>query len=117
MSYQSRHRIADQPVVFVTPASSQPPLKHRLAMTFKRWRERSLARRQLAAMDARSLPTREFPRCCLNQANRSGSLGRCAGASSVSFNAPFRGTLANAQRLSRAKRAPTSGGPACGVLR
>jgi uncharacterized protein YjiS (DUF1127 family) len=55
MSYQSRHRIADQPVIFVTPASSRPSLKHRLAMMFRLWRERSLARRHLAAMDARSL--------------------------------------------------------------
>ena len=55
MSYQSRHRIADQPVVFVTPTSSRPSPRHRLAMTLKLWRERSLARRHLAAMDARSL--------------------------------------------------------------
>jgi len=55
MSFQSRHRIADQPAVFVTPASSRPSLKHHLAMTFKLWRERSQARRHLAAMDARSL--------------------------------------------------------------
>ena len=55
MSYQSRHRIAAQPVVLVTPASSRLSVKHRLAMTFKLWRERSLARRHLAAMDARSL--------------------------------------------------------------
>ncbi len=43
MSYQSRHRIIDQPVVFVTPASSRPSLRKRLVMTFKVWRERSLA--------------------------------------------------------------------------
>jgi uncharacterized protein YjiS (DUF1127 family) len=55
MSYQSRQRIADQSVVFVTPVSSRPSLPHRLAMTFKLWRERIAARRNLAAMDARSL--------------------------------------------------------------
>lgn len=59
MSYQSRQRIADQSVTFVTPASSpvssRPPLRHRLAMTLKVWRERIAARRNLAAMDARSL--------------------------------------------------------------
>ena len=55
MSYQSRQRIADQPVVFVTPASSRGSLRQRLAMTLKLWRDRSLARRHLAAMDSRSL--------------------------------------------------------------
>jgi uncharacterized protein YjiS (DUF1127 family) len=55
MSYQSRQRIADQSVAFVTPVSSRPPLRHRLAMTFKVWRQRIAARRNLAAMDARSL--------------------------------------------------------------
>ena len=55
MSYQSRQRIADQAVSFVTPVSSQPSLRHRLAMTLKIWRERIAARRNLAAMDARSL--------------------------------------------------------------
>jgi uncharacterized protein YjiS (DUF1127 family) len=59
MSYQSSQRIADQAVVFVTPVSSpvssRPSLRHRLAMTFKLWRERTAARRNLAAMDARSL--------------------------------------------------------------
>ena len=59
MSYQSRQRIADQAVTFVTPvtspASSRPSLRHRLAMTLKIWRDRTAARRNLAAMDARSL--------------------------------------------------------------
>lgn len=55
MSYQSRQRIADQAVVFVTPAAPPPSLRHRLAMTLKIWRERTSARRNLAAMDARSL--------------------------------------------------------------
>ncbi len=55
MSYQSRHRITDQPVAFLTPVSSRPSLRKRFAMTLRVWRERSLARRHLAAMDARSL--------------------------------------------------------------
>jgi uncharacterized protein YjiS (DUF1127 family) len=55
MSYQSRHRVVDQSVVFVTPATPRSSLPQRLAMTIKVWRERSLARRHLAAMDARSL--------------------------------------------------------------
>ena len=55
MSYQSRQRIADQAVTFMTPASSRPTLRHRLAMTLKVWRQRVAARRNLAAMDARSL--------------------------------------------------------------
>jgi uncharacterized protein YjiS (DUF1127 family) len=55
MSYQSRQRIADQAVVFVTPVSSRLSLRHRLAMTLRIWRERIAARRNLAAMDARSL--------------------------------------------------------------
>jgi uncharacterized protein YjiS (DUF1127 family) len=55
MSYQSRQRIADQAVTFVSPASSRPSLRHRLAMTLAIWRERIATRRTLAAMDARSL--------------------------------------------------------------
>jgi uncharacterized protein YjiS (DUF1127 family) len=55
MSYQSRQRFAAHPVGFATPMSPRPPLRHRLAMTFKVWRERTAARRNLAAMDARSL--------------------------------------------------------------
>ena len=55
MSYQSRQRLADQSVTFVTQVSSRPSLRHRLAMTLKIWRERIAARRNLAAMDARSL--------------------------------------------------------------
>lgn len=55
MSYQSRQRIADRAVTFATPASPRPSLRHRLAMTFAIWRERVTARRNLAAMDARSL--------------------------------------------------------------
>ncbi len=61
MTSQSRHRIADQPIVFVTSTSLRPSLKHRLAMTLKLWRERSMARRHLAAMDARSLRDAGIP--------------------------------------------------------
>jgi uncharacterized protein YjiS (DUF1127 family) len=55
MSYESRHRIADQPGAFVTSVLPRPSLGHRLAATLKLWRERTAARRHLAAMDARSL--------------------------------------------------------------
>jgi uncharacterized protein YjiS (DUF1127 family) len=55
MSYQSRQRIADQAITFVTSAPLRPSLSHRLAMTLKIWRERVAARRNLAAMDTRSL--------------------------------------------------------------
>ncbi len=55
MSYQSRQRLADQSVTFVTQVSLRPSLRHRLAMTLTLWRERIAARRNLAAMDARSL--------------------------------------------------------------
>jgi len=55
MSYESRHRIAGQYLVLATPVSPRPRLGARLAMTLKLWRERKVARRDLAAMDARSL--------------------------------------------------------------
>ncbi|MEA2804361.1 MAG: hypothetical protein QOG78_3785 [Rhodospirillaceae bacterium] len=55
MSYESRHRIAQQSDAFVTPVLPRPSLGRRLAATLRRWRERSAARRYLAAMDARSL--------------------------------------------------------------
>ena len=55
MSYESRHRVADQPGAFATQVLPRPSLGHRLAATFKLWRERTAARRHLAAMDARSL--------------------------------------------------------------
>jgi uncharacterized protein YjiS (DUF1127 family) len=55
MSYESRHRIADQPGAFVTPVLASPSLGRRLAAILKLWRERNAARRYLAAMDARSL--------------------------------------------------------------
>ena len=55
MSYQSRQRIGAHPVAFVTPASPRPSLRRRLVMTLEIWRERIATRRNLAAMDARSL--------------------------------------------------------------
>ena len=55
MSYQSRQRIVAHPGAFLTPALPRPSLRHRLAMTLKLWRDRTAARRNLAAMDARSL--------------------------------------------------------------
>ena len=55
MSYESRQCIAQQPDAFVTPVLPRPSLGRRLAATLRRWRERSAARRYLAAMDARSL--------------------------------------------------------------
>ena len=55
MSYESRQRIAEQSVVFATPVAPPPSLGRRLAASLKLWRERSAARRYLAAMDARSL--------------------------------------------------------------
>lgn len=55
MSYQSRQRFAAHPVAFVTPVLPRQPLRSRLAMTLKVWRDRVSARRHLAAMDARSL--------------------------------------------------------------
>ncbi len=53
MSY--RQRIAAHPFALVTPVSSRPSLRRRLATTLKIWRDRVSMRRQLAAMDARSL--------------------------------------------------------------
>ena len=55
MSYQARHRIADRQVVLETLAPPPPNLGHRIAAMLRLWRERSAARRCLAAMDARSL--------------------------------------------------------------
>jgi uncharacterized protein YjiS (DUF1127 family) len=55
MSYQPRQRIADQDVVFMTPASPRPSLRQRIALKLAVWRARTVARRDLAAMDARSL--------------------------------------------------------------
>jgi uncharacterized protein YjiS (DUF1127 family) len=81
MSYESRHRIADQPGAFVTPVLPRPSLGRRLAAILKLWRERNAARRYLAAMDARSLRDEgsRRRRQPTNRANRSGSpLARCA---------------------------------------
>jgi uncharacterized protein YjiS (DUF1127 family) len=55
MSYESRPRIADQPDAFATSVLPRPSLGRRLAATLRLWRERTAARRYLAAMDARSL--------------------------------------------------------------
>jgi uncharacterized protein YjiS (DUF1127 family) len=55
MSYESRHRIAGQHLVLATPVPPRASLGARLAMTLKLWHERKVARRELAAMDARSL--------------------------------------------------------------
>jgi uncharacterized protein YjiS (DUF1127 family) len=55
MSFQSRHRLADQPNLLVTPFTAQPSLRQRIALTFAVWRHRTQARRNLAQMDARSL--------------------------------------------------------------
>ncbi len=59
MSFQSSNRLTFEQDLFVTPAApmSAPPrsLRQRLAVTIAVWRERTVARRCLAAMDARSL--------------------------------------------------------------
>lgn len=55
MSHQSHHRIADQSAAFVTLASPHTSVMRRMAATLALWRERRMARRYLAAMDARSL--------------------------------------------------------------
>lgn len=55
MSYQSRYRIDGQPDTFVTPASASLTVRQRVAARLKLWRERVVARRHLAEMDARSL--------------------------------------------------------------
>jgi len=55
MSYQSRYRTKGQPDAFITPASAPLSVRQRLVARLKLWRERVVARRHLAAMDARSL--------------------------------------------------------------
>ena len=55
MSSQSRPRIADEQVTFLTPASPRQSFGRRLVATLTLWRDRNEARRYLAAMDARSL--------------------------------------------------------------
>lgn len=58
MSFQHRDRFASPPDRLCTPAAPLPPHPSRLAriaVTWQVWRRRIEARRNLAAMDARSL--------------------------------------------------------------
>lgn len=57
MSFQSRNRLTLEQHLFATPAAAvtPPSFRQRLAVTLAVWRERTTARRCLAAMDARSL--------------------------------------------------------------
>jgi uncharacterized protein YjiS (DUF1127 family) len=61
MSFQYRDRLSSPPAQFCTPATalpppaSRPPRLARVAITWRVWRRRIEARRNLAAMDARSL--------------------------------------------------------------
>lgn len=54
MSFQSRQRIEPQGA-FETPVSAPATFRQRLGARVKLWRERTIARRHLASMDARSL--------------------------------------------------------------
>ena len=54
MSYQSRHRL-EAPLAFETSAPPPASFRQRLDASLRLWRERMIARRHLAAMDARSL--------------------------------------------------------------
>ena len=54
MSYQSRRHIESQ-VAFETTVPAPAAFGQRLAARLRLWRERTVARRHLAAMDARSL--------------------------------------------------------------
>jgi uncharacterized protein YjiS (DUF1127 family) len=54
MSYQSRQRLAPQ-LAFETPAPRPTTFRQRFGARLELWRERIVARRHLAAMDARSL--------------------------------------------------------------
>jgi uncharacterized protein YjiS (DUF1127 family) len=54
MSYQSRQRLEPHQA-FETSAPLPTTFRHRLGVRFGLWRERIVARRHLAAMDARSL--------------------------------------------------------------
>ena len=54
MSYQSRHRIANAPELFLS-AGGRPSLRRRIALTLAVWRQRVETRRCLARMDARAL--------------------------------------------------------------
>ena len=57
MSFQSRNRFTIEQDLFATPAVAVtlPSFRQRLAVTVAVWRERTMARRCLAEMDARSL--------------------------------------------------------------
>lgn len=58
MSFQSRNRLTLEQDLFATPAVAVTPprsFRRRLAVTVAVWRERTMARRCLAEMDARSL--------------------------------------------------------------
>lgn len=58
MSFQSRNRLTLEQGLFATPAVAVTPslsFRQRLAVTVAVWRERTMARRCLAEMDARSL--------------------------------------------------------------
>lgn len=59
MSFQSRNRLTLEHDLFATPAATvnvaRPSFRQRLAVTVAVWRERTVARRCLAQMDARSL--------------------------------------------------------------
>jgi len=60
MSFQYRDRLTSPPDQFRTPATAlppppRPPLLARVAITWQVWRRRIEARRNLAAMDVRSL--------------------------------------------------------------
>ncbi|MGD9878972.1 MAG: DUF1127 domain-containing protein [Reyranella sp.] len=55
MSYQSRYRIDGQSDALLSPASRLPTIRQRIVARLKLWRESVVARRHLAAMDARSL--------------------------------------------------------------
>jgi uncharacterized protein YjiS (DUF1127 family) len=55
MSHQSRYRIDDQAVAFLSSAPPRPTIRQRIVSCLKLWRERVVVRRHLAAMDARSL--------------------------------------------------------------
>jgi len=59
MSFQSRNRLALEQDLFATSAepvnAPVPSFRQRLAVTVAVWRERTVARRCLAEMDARSL--------------------------------------------------------------
>ena len=55
MSYQSRHGLAAPSKLYASTGLPRRTLRQRLAITWAVWRERSVMRRCLAQMDARSL--------------------------------------------------------------